>query len=211
MTAKARPYRQAVQAGRARRKGLIDEVACRKIIGVIHPAIPFDTGGLCGLAVCRAHPAALPAPELLGGQVGNILIRETELVHFAHHFQMLPLVGKALSLPFQQAGVLTQGTAMGVEPHAVLPHPDRCHTGIPHQLHGTVGHTGAWPQQQDRDARRRDLNDPLFIRYGNCSIVPAKSAMFQIQKGHPVPELRQRLPLGPHNARHLSHGLLPCG
>lgn len=112
---------QAVQAGRARRKCLIDEVSCRKIIGVIHPAIPFDTGGLCGLAVCRAHPAALPAPELLGGQAGNILIRETELVHFAHHFQMLPLVGKALSLPFQQAGVLTQGTAMGVEPHAMLP------------------------------------------------------------------------------------------
>ena len=27
----------------------------------------------------------------------------------------------------------------------------------------------------------------------------------------PVPELRQRLPFGPRNARHLSHGPLPCG
>ena len=84
--------------------------------------------------------------------------------------------------------------------------PDRTHAGVSHQLHGTVGHTGAGAEQQHRNARRRDLNDSLFIRYGNRTVLTAQRAVFQVQKGHPVPDLRQRLQIRADHARHIIHG-----
>ena len=40
------------------------------------------------------------------------------------------------------------------------------------------------------------------------SILSAKGTVFKVQKGHPVPHLRQRLQVWPDHARHLRHGLI---
>ena len=82
---------------------------------------------------------------------------------------------------------------MGVIPHTVLTYPDSTHARVTHKFHGTVGHPCTRPQQQHRDARRRDLNDPFFVCNGDCAVLSAKGAVLQIQKGHPVFHLRQRL------------------
>ena len=83
-------------------------------------------------------------------------------------------------------------------------HNDRM--GQPVQAGSTVGHTGAGAEQQHRNARRRDLNDTLFIRYGDGTVLTAQRAVFQVQKGHPVPDLRQRLQIRADHARHIIHG-----
>ena len=97
---------------------------------------------------------------------------------------------------------------MGVVTHTVLAHPDSAHARVAHQLHGTVSHTGARPQQQDGNARCRDLDHPFFVRDRDGSILSAKGTVFEVQKGHPVPHLRQRLQVWPDHARHLRHGLI---
>ena len=76
----------------------------------------------------------------------------------------------------------------------------------PYRQACTVGHTGAGAEQQHRNARRRDLNDTLFIRYGDGTVLTAQRAVFQVQKGHPVPDLRQRLQIRADHARHIIHG-----
>ena len=45
----------------------------------------------------------------------------------------------------------------------VLTYPDSTHARITHKFHGTVGHPCTRPQQQHRDASRRDLNDPCLL------------------------------------------------
>ena len=45
----------------------------------------------------------------------------------------------------------------------------------------------------------------LSVCNGDCAVLSAKGAVFQIQKGHPVFHLRQRLQVRPDHARHLVH------
>ena len=52
----------------------------------------------------------------------------------------------------------------------------------PYRQACTVGHTGAGAEQQHRNARRRDLNDTLFIRYGDGTVLTAQRAVFQVQE-----------------------------
>ena len=83
------------------------------------------------------------------------------------------------------------------------------------------GITPAWAgKRQERGLRPRGSWDHPRVGGEKMSVraisvlpsgSPPRGRGKEIQKGHPVPELRQRLPFGPRNARHLSHGLLPCG
>ena len=196
---------QTVQTGVPGRKCLIDRIARCKILRAVQPAAPRNTAVLGRFAVHLTHAAALAAPQLLHGQVGDILVREAELIHPAHHIQMLAGVADQFCLPQQQLRVGGQRAAMGVIPHAVLAHPDGTHARVAHKLHGAVGHPCARPQQQHRDACRRDGDHSFFIRHGDGTVLSAKGTVFQIQKGHPVLYLRQCLQVRPDHARHLVH------
>ena len=187
------------------RKRLIDGISRCKILRAVQSAAPRNTGILGSFAVYLPHTAALASPQLLHRQPGDIFVRETELIHLAYHIQVLAGVADKLCLPQQQLRVGGQGTAMGVIPHTVLTYPDSTHARVTHKFHGTVGHPCTRPQQQHRDARRRDPNDPFFVCNGDCAVLSAKGAVFQIQKGHPVFHLRQRLQVRPDHARHLVH------
>ena len=46
------------------------------------------------------------------------------------------------------------------------------------------------------------------VRDRDGSILSAKGTVFEVQKGHPVFHLRQRLQVWPDHARHLRHGLI---
>ena len=59
---------KAVQAGIPCGERLVYRIACGKIIRLIHAAIPWHPRFSGGLAVRPAHPAALPAPQLLHRQ-----------------------------------------------------------------------------------------------------------------------------------------------
>ena len=68
--------------------------------------------------------------------------------------------------------------------------------------------------------RMRGKEPGQLFRVPECGITPAcagKSSIqhltaslgeFEVQKGHPVPHLRQRLQVWPDHARHLRHGLI---
>ena len=197
---------QPVQAGMRSRQRLIDRVPGCKILRAVQPPAPRHASFFGRLAVDVPHTAALPAAQLLHRQMGDVLLRKAQLVHFAHHIQMLPVIADQFRLTDEHPGMGGQRAAVGIIAHAVLPDPDRTHAGVSHQLHSTVGHTGAGAEQQHRNARRRDLNDTLFIRYGNRTVLTAQRAVFQVQKGHPVPDLRQRLQIRADHARHIIHG-----
>ena len=119
---------------------------------------------------------------------------------------MLPLVADKFCLPNQHPGMGGQRASVGVVAHAVLSHPDSSNAGIAHQLHSAMGHAGARPKQQHRDARRRDLDDAFFVRHGNGTVLSPQRTVFQIQKRHPVFYLWQCLQIRPDHARKFIHG-----
>ena len=93
------------------------------------------------------HTAALASPQLLHSQPGDVLVRETELIHLAYHIQVLARVADKFCLTQQQLRMGGQGTAMGVIPYTMLAYPDSAHARIAHKFHGTVGHPCTRSQQ----------------------------------------------------------------
>ena len=95
--------------------------------------------------------------------------------------------------------------AAGISVLLLGPGTPACTESPPHMRGGFRTGRRARPQQQHRDARRRDGDHPFFVRDRDCAVLSAKGAVLQIQKGHPVLHLRQCLQVGPDHARHLVH------
>ena len=200
---------QPVQAGMPSGKRLVHLVPGGKIIRPVQTAVPGHAGLSGSLAVDAPHPASLAAAQLLHGQAGNILLREAQLVHLPHHGQVLAGVGDQFRLPQQQPGAGRQRAAMGIVAHPMLPHPDGTHAGVAHQLHGAVGHAGTGAKQQYRNGRCRDMDDALFICYRNGAVLPSQGAVFEVQKGHAVLDLRQGLQLRADHTGQFPHPAHP--
>ena len=94
---------------------------------------------------------------------------------------------------------------------------DRDHPRMCGEKHGiailTTCTLGSPPPVRGKDNRQGDqLADPWITPAcaGKSSIqhLTASLGEFEVQKGHPVPHLRQRLQVWPDHARHLRHGLI---
>ena len=126
-------------------KGLIHFIASGKILRLVLPPIPRNTGFLRSCPIGFPHAASLSAAQLLHCQSSNILLWKTQLVHLSHYAYMLASVAHQLRLALEQSCSGRERTAVGVIPHAVFSHPHNANAGVPHQFHGAVGHTGAGP------------------------------------------------------------------
>ena len=94
----------------------------------------------------------------------------------------------------------------------VWDHPRVCGEKVPRllALHSPLGSP---PRMRGKDALPRPLPQKQGITpacAGKSSIqhLTASLGEFEVQKGHPVPHLRQRLQVWPDHARHLRHGLI---
>ncbi len=203
------------------RKRLIDErLPHAKSSGSVQPAAPSEhrwPWRPCGMP-CRTRLPSRPR-SCWRGQAGDILVREN-----GAGTSCAPLPGaRGWLLTSAQPAVsaaggewVGQGTAMGVDTARRAPPTQTAATaGVPHQLHGTVGHPGAGPLQQDRDAP-----PPGPERFPFSSVtVMAPSCPGQgcsvpdTERSSGPSELRQRLPVGPRIMPGISvhRSLLRCG
>ena len=196
---------QSIQTGVPGGKRLIHQISGSKIFRPIHATIPGDPGCLRCFSVHIAYPASFPATQLLHRQLGNIFVREAQLIHFPHNRQMFAGIGNHLCLFQKQSRSGGQGPSMGIIAHTMLSHPNGSHTGIAHQFHRPVRHTGTRSQKQYRNCGSRHQYDSFFIGNGNRTILPAQGTMFQIQKRHPILDLRQRLQFRANDTGHFRH------
>ena len=80
------------------------------------------------------------------------------------------------------------------------------------QLESTVP-PGSPPRVRGKDfrclgKRTRSRITPAYAGKSSIQHLTASLGEFEVQKGHPVPHLRQRLQVWPDHARHLRHGLI---
>ena len=72
---------------------------------------------------------------------------------------------------------------------------------------------GSPPRVRGKDVRQELQHSgrgiiPAYAGKSSIQHLTASLGEFEIQKGHPVPRLRQRLQVWPDHARHLRHGLI---
>ena len=78
------------------------------------------------------------------------------------------------------------------------------------------GNPDAWgspPRMRGKDVRQELQHSgrgiiPAYAGKSSIQHLTASLGEFEVQKGHPVPHLRQRLQVWPDHARHLRHGLI---
>ena len=76
----------------------------------------------------------------------------------------------------------------------------RRNSGSPPRMRGKV-------HAKDEDLQRQRIT-PTCAGKSSIQHLTASLGEFEVQKGHPVPHLRQRLQVWPDHARHLRHGLI---
>ena len=188
-------------------KCLVNWISGREIRRIVLSATPGDTclGG--GLAVGGANPGAFSAAELLEGETGNILPRETQRIHTTDNINVTADVSDTLGLSDEKACTGGEGAAMGVVTHAMLANPYGANAGVSHKLHGTMCDTRTWAKEKDGDGRGGNVDNALVIRDCDGTILTAEGTVLQIKERHSILDLRECLQVWAFDAWRFSRHL----
>ena len=107
--------------------------------------------------------------------------------------------GKSLMLPAQQSNCWDHPRVCGEKTEEQKERAE--YLGSPPRMRGKAGRGG-------QNLARRGIT-PACAGKSSIQHLTASLGEFEVQKGHPVPHLRQRLQVWPDHARHLRHGLIP--
>lgn len=198
---------EAIETGVGCGERLIDGVAGGEVVGVVLAARPGNAGLGGDATVDGTNACAFAATELLEGEPGDIFAGEAERIHTADDLDVATNVGDALGLANEEAGAGGEGATVGVVSDAVLADPDCADTGVAHEFHGSVGDAGAGPQEEDGDGGGGDVDDAFVVSNGDGTILATERAVFQVEEGHAVLDLREGLQVRTLDSRELRRHL----